>query len=99
MAKAKPAVKEEPLEKQLWKAADKLRKNIDAADYKQRTTLSNGDQLWAANFAFPQGQFGTQTLPIVWGTWPGEFNLQVIDTAQQVSAGYPVLRSGNFPAR
>jgi type I restriction enzyme M protein len=27
-------VKEEPIEKQLWKAADKLRKNIDAAEYK-----------------------------------------------------------------
>lgn len=27
-------LKEEPLEKQLWKAADKLRKNIDAAEYK-----------------------------------------------------------------
>jgi type I restriction enzyme M protein len=36
MAKTKTAkeVKEEPLEKQLWKAADKLRKNIDAAEYK-----------------------------------------------------------------
>ncbi len=34
MAKAKKEVKEEPLEKQLWKAADKLRKNIDAAEYK-----------------------------------------------------------------
>jgi len=33
MAKAKTE-KEEPLEKQLWKAADKLRKNIDAAEYK-----------------------------------------------------------------
>ncbi|MGZ8935668.1 MAG: N-6 DNA methylase [Methylobacter sp.] len=33
MAKAKVA-SEEPLEKQLWKAADKLRKNIDAAEYK-----------------------------------------------------------------
>ncbi len=33
MAKAKTA-KEEPLEKQLWKAADTLRKNIDAAEYK-----------------------------------------------------------------
>ncbi len=31
--KAKQA-KEEPLEKQLWKAADTLRKNIDAAEYK-----------------------------------------------------------------
>ena len=34
MAKAKQAATEEPLEKQLWKAADKLRKNIDAAEYK-----------------------------------------------------------------
>ena len=33
MAKTKE-IKEEPLEKQLWKAADKLRKNIDAAEYK-----------------------------------------------------------------
>jgi type I restriction enzyme M protein len=33
MAKQK-TVMEEPLEKQLWKAADKLRKNIDAAEYK-----------------------------------------------------------------
>lgn len=35
MAKAKKnSTKEEPIEKQLWKAADKLRKNIDAAEYK-----------------------------------------------------------------
>src|SRR5574344_1663533 len=35
MAKAKDTTtKEEPLEKQLWKSADKLRKNIDAAEYK-----------------------------------------------------------------
>ena len=33
MAKAKSST-EEPIEKQLWKAADKLRKNIDAAEYK-----------------------------------------------------------------
>jgi type I restriction enzyme M protein len=30
----KPAPAAEPIEKQLWKAADKLRKNIDAAEYK-----------------------------------------------------------------
>jgi DNA-binding phage protein len=29
---AKKIKNEEPLEKQLWKAADKLRKNIDAAE-------------------------------------------------------------------
>ncbi len=35
MAKGKNNnAKEEPIEKQLWKAADKLRKNIDAAEYK-----------------------------------------------------------------
>ncbi|MFC1634136.1 N-6 DNA methylase [Planctomycetota bacterium] len=35
MAKSKKKnTEEEPIEKQLWKAADKLRKNIDAAEYK-----------------------------------------------------------------
>lgn len=36
MAKGKTEkeIKEEPLETQLWKSADKLRKNIDAAEYK-----------------------------------------------------------------
>ena len=35
MAKTKDNnTKEEPIEKQLWKSADKLRKNIDAAEYK-----------------------------------------------------------------
>lgn len=32
--KAEKATQEEPLEKQLWKSADKLRKNIDGAEYK-----------------------------------------------------------------
>ncbi len=34
MAKIAKAEQEEPLEKKLWKAADKLRKNMDAAEYK-----------------------------------------------------------------
>lgn len=34
MAKQKKETPQEPIEKQLWKAADKLRKNIDAAEYK-----------------------------------------------------------------
>ncbi len=35
MAKTKKdSSKEEPIEKQLWKVADKLRKNIDAVEYK-----------------------------------------------------------------
>lgn len=34
MAKIKKETKQEPLEKTLWAAADKLRKNMDAAEYK-----------------------------------------------------------------
>ena len=34
MAKTKKVEQEEGLEKKLWKAADKLRKNMDAAEYK-----------------------------------------------------------------
>jgi len=34
MAKVKKIEQEEPLEKKLWKTADKLRKNMDAAEYK-----------------------------------------------------------------
>lgn len=34
MAKNTKEIVEEPLEKKLWKAADKLRKNMDAAEYK-----------------------------------------------------------------
>ena len=34
MAKKAKTEVEEPLEKKLWKAADKLRKNMDAAEYK-----------------------------------------------------------------
>ena len=34
MAKAAKEVKDEPLEKQLQEAADKLHKNIDASEYK-----------------------------------------------------------------
>lgn len=34
MAKTAKTEQEEPLEKKLWKAADKLRKNMDAAEYK-----------------------------------------------------------------
>jgi type I restriction enzyme M protein len=34
MAKERKEVQEEALEKKLWKTADKVRKNMDAAEYK-----------------------------------------------------------------
>ena len=34
MARAPKQTKQEPIEVVLWKTADKLRKNIDAAEYK-----------------------------------------------------------------
>ena len=34
MARAKKAAHEEPMEQVLWTAANKLRKNMDAAEYK-----------------------------------------------------------------
>ncbi len=34
MPKQKKPIPEEPLEKKLWKTADKLRKNMDAAEFK-----------------------------------------------------------------
>ena len=41
MAKTKESISE-PIEKQLWKSADKLRKNIDAAEYKAERTKERG---------------------------------------------------------
>lgn len=65
-------------------------------DLEKKKTLSNGDQIWVANYAFPRGTFSVSTVPIVWGMGTGEFNILVTDIAQQNSTAYPVLRSGNF---
>ena len=71
--------------------------NLFSYSMDKRTDLSNGDQLWGTNFAFPQGSFGIQTIPIVWGRSLNEFTIEVIDSAQQKAPGYPLLRSGNYP--
>ena len=63
-----------------------------------RAVLGNGDQLWGLNYGFPEDNFGIQTLHIAWGTAPGQYSIQVVDTAQQTSPPYPVLRSGAYPA-
>ncbi|MCX7088317.1 MAG: PKD domain-containing protein, partial [Methylococcales bacterium] len=65
----------------------------------QKTTLSNGDGVWVANYAFLQGAFGIKKMPIAWGSNSGEFSIQVIDSAQKVPAVYPTLKSGNHPAQ
>jgi type I restriction enzyme M protein len=58
MAKAETANKE-PLEKQLWKAADKLRKNIDAAEYKH-VVLGHVFEYFLGEFALAEGKQGGQ---------------------------------------
>ena len=58
MAKQKPAA-EEPLEKQLWKTADKLRKNIDAAEYKH-IVLGRVFEYFLGEFALAEGKQGGQ---------------------------------------
>jgi type I restriction enzyme M protein len=59
---AKPTAepsKEEPIEKQLWKAADKLRKNIDAAEYKH-IVLGHVFEYFLGEFALAEGKQGGQ---------------------------------------
>jgi type I restriction enzyme M protein len=66
MAKAK-AAKEEPLEKQLWKAADKLRKNIDAAEYKHVVLglmfLKYISDISSANSRWPKASRAASSIP------------------------------------
>lgn len=45
MAKAKKAEQEEALEKKLWRTADKLPKNMDAAEYKH-VVLGEKNHFW-----------------------------------------------------
>jgi type I restriction enzyme M protein len=56
--------KEEPIEKQLWKAADKLRKNIDAAEYKHVLLgliflryISDAFEEWYAKLESGEGEY------------------------------------------
>ncbi len=67
MAKPKENKTEEPIEKQLWKAADKLRKNIDAAEYKHIVLgliflkyISDAFEKLHTNFEYPNS-----SLPLV----------------------------------
>lgn len=64
----------------------------------KRSELSNGDQVWVATFVFPPGHYGALIQPITWGTDTGEFSIHVIDSAQQMSAEFPMIRFGHYPA-
>ena len=60
MTKKKEII-DEPLEKQLWKAADKLRKNIDAAEYKHVVLgLIFLRYIFVSLFALAEGKKGGQ---------------------------------------
>jgi hypothetical protein len=65
----------------------------------KKKVLNNGDEIWVTSVDFPAGSFGPSTFPVVWGTAPGEYNIQVVDIAQQSATAYPLLRSGAFPAQ
>lgn len=73
--------------------------NLFSAPLEKAKQFSNGDEIWVAKLPFPAGSFGTSTIPVVWGTAPGQYNLEVTDTAQQTSNAYPNIRSGSFAAR
>jgi hypothetical protein len=68
-------------------------------ELKKRKKLTNGDEIWVFTYTFPAGHYGVTTIPVVWGTGPGEYTLQVTDTIQQTYLVYPDLKSGNFPAQ
>lgn len=61
--------------------------------------FSNGDEIWVAKLPFVAGTFGTSSIPVVWGTAPSQYNLEITDTAGQTSNAYPNIRSGDFAAQ
>lgn len=70
--------------------------NVFSIPLEKKKQFSNGDEIWVANIPFPAGAYGISTVPVVWGIAPGQFNIQVMDVAQQSSTAYPVLRAGTF---
>jgi hypothetical protein len=65
----------------------------------KRKQFTNGDEIWVATYPFRPGTYSVSTVPVVWGTGPGEYSIQVTDVAQQSVTAYPNLRAGDFPAQ
>lgn len=61
-------------------------------------TLPNGDELWTHLFVIERGEFGASDLPVQWGQNANQFNIEVIDAADQVSNRFPIVSVGNYPA-
>ena len=64
MARTPKQTKQEPLEVVLWKAADKLRKNIDAAEYKHIVLglifLKYISDVWQDHYDGYKAQYGNE---------------------------------------
>jgi hypothetical protein len=88
-AKAPKPQKQEPLEKQLWKAADKLRKNIDAAEYKH--IVLGLIFLKYISDAFEELR---QKLLKGEGTTPGQTRRTATNTRPKMSSLYRLQRGG-----
>lgn len=59
-------------------------------------TYGNGDQRHEVRLTFPRGSFPEGSLGDLFGDQEGEFNIQVVDLAQQEHA-FPYLEFGNNP--
>lgn len=70
--------------------------NLFTMTLEKQKELNNGDEIWVTHLPFSAGFWGTSIISVVWGTEPGQFNLQTVDIAQQTAIAYPVLRANNF---
>lgn len=58
--------------------------------------LSNGDELYKLTFVFERGSI-SGTIPTIWGSQPGEYNIIATGESQNQNHTYPYLQVGNFP--
>jgi PKD repeat protein len=62
--------------------------------------LDNGDRAYKITYTFQRGTFPAGTvLNALWGDRFGQFNITVVDQAQQRSHNFPDIIFGNFPAQ
>jgi len=61
-------------------------------------TFSNGDRLYAVYYTYPSYSLNNNTLGDLFGAQPGQFQVMVIDSAQQFHR-FPEVKIGNFRYR